>query len=346
MKFSHSFGASAALLLAPAVLAQPTEPSPTATNAAPSCTASLIATICDYKEPGPEFAVASSGRDHCLEYCNEHQPCNFVIFRLGNPYTGVGTCWLYPDESFDPSLGSEACGDLSLQVYGKPTCAGTPTEPSGCAATASPSAVAAVCDYPPPGDCINSCSASLSASNCLRQCAESDECAFVVFNPHNPSNSPHASGSCWMYPDGKYDPEAAGTCGGDAPEQYVYNNTCPRPPRVSPSASRSPSRSTAAVSDSESPSRTGDSDNSEPSRTGGPATSENSSDDGDDDSTNVSNDSVSEDSVSEDSVSEDSDTDGNGGSGRRGRNSAPATPLSLTVPLAVGLTVVFWQGFA
>lgn len=92
------------LALAPAVLAQGlrqatggVEPTavvqqyPTPTPEVSSCTANLITTLCDYKEPGSAFAVASSGKAMCWEYCNEHQPCNFVIFVAGNPYTGTGT---------------------------------------------------------------------------------------------------------------------------------------------------------------------------------------------------------------------------------------------------------------
>lgn len=200
---------------------------PTPTPEVSNCTANLITTLCDYKKPGPAFAIASSGKAHCWEYCNSHQPCNFVIFAAGNPYTGTGTCWLYPDEQFDKSLGEEGCDYLS--IYDKPMCAELTPTSGACTATASPSAVASICDYPTPDDnCWSSCSASDGASNCLSQCAESDSCSYVVFNPRTEDLSPFSSGTCWMYPNGTYDATKAGSCSGK-PEQYVYENPCPKP---------------------------------------------------------------------------------------------------------------------
>jgi hypothetical protein len=234
-----SFWAPIALLSAPVVLAQglrqatggvtPTAAVPwypTPTPEASNCTASLVTTLCDYKKPGPEFAVASSGKAHCWEYCNAHGPCNFVIFAAGNPYTGTGTCWLYPGESFDKSAGTSGCDYLS--VYNKPECAAATPTSGACTATASPSAIASVCGYPTPDDsCFYSCAASDGASNCLSQCAESESCSYAIFNPHNPSNSPYASGTCWKYPNGTYDASKATKCSG-APEQFVYENPCPK----------------------------------------------------------------------------------------------------------------------
>lgn len=266
MKSTH-FWASLAIAQAPLIFAQGlrqatggVEPTttvqwyPTPTPEVSNCTASLITTLCDYKEPGSAFAVASSGKAHCWEYCNTHQPCNFVVFATGNPYTGTGTCWLYPDETFDKSAGTTGCDHLS--VYDKPTCS-VPTPTSGaCTATASPSAVASVCAYPTPDDnCFYSCSASDGATNCLSQCAESDSCSYVVFNPHNDDNSPFASGSCWMYPNGTYDATKASTCSG-APEQFVYENPCPKQ-----SSSSSPLGSASASSGGSTPTATGSSNN-------------------------------------------------------------------------------------
>jgi hypothetical protein len=231
------FWASIALLRAPAVLAQSTRTSATSTTntaAAPSCTASLIASLCSYPEPGPEFAVAIESRASCWDYCNAHPPCSFVIFSAGNPNTGTGTCWLYPGQTFDASKGSSNCGSPSLSVYSQPVCAGGSATTSGaCAATATPSAVASVCGYPPPGDCFYDCTASEGAPDCLSQCAKADSCSYVVFNPHNPSNSPYASGTCWIYPNGTYSAGSVTTCSG-APQQFVYDNLCPKP---SPSSS-------------------------------------------------------------------------------------------------------------
>ncbi|KAL7958025.1 hypothetical protein V8C34DRAFT_284112 [Trichoderma compactum] len=241
------FWASIALLRVLPVLAA-TTPTPTSTSAASTCTASLVASLCDYPEPGPDFAVASDGRAFCWEYCNAHPPCSFVIFAEGNPYTGTGTCWLYPGENFDASAGSSDCGNPYLSVYGEPVCngKGTPTSgSSGCAATATPSAIASVCGYPTPDDdCFSSCSASGGATDCLSQCAKADSCSYVVFNPHNPDNSPYASGTCWMYSNGTYDAGAATTCKG-APEQFVYKNPCPKP---SHSSSSAPASSTGTTS--------------------------------------------------------------------------------------------------
>ncbi|UKZ52903.1 hypothetical protein TrVGV298_006689 [Trichoderma virens] len=167
-------------------------------------------------------------------------PCNFVIFAAGNPLTGTGTCWLYPGESFDVSAGSSDCANPYLSVYGQPVCPGSGTPTSGnCAATATPTAVASVCGYPtPPDNCFSTCTASEGASDCLSQCAKADSCSYIVFNPHNPDNSPYSLGTCWMYPSGSYDAGAATTCSGP-PEQFVYNNVCPKPSPSSSSASSS-----------------------------------------------------------------------------------------------------------
>ena len=245
--------ASIALLI-PAVLAESTTTatSTTAAAATPSCTASLTTRLCDYEKPGPSFAVASSGREHCWGYCDAHPPCDFVIFAEGNPYLGTGTCWLYPGESFDESKGATTgCSNPYLYVYDKPECTGgTPTTTSGaCTATETPSAVASVCGYPTtPGGCWDSCSASTGATDCLSQCAERESCSYVVFNPHNGNNSPYASGSCWMYSNGTFDAGSASECSGD-PEQFVYENPCPKPSAsasASASSSSSPSSSSAA----------------------------------------------------------------------------------------------------
>lgn len=225
------------------------EPTPEVSN----CTANLITQLCEYKKPEYGTAVASSGYKHCWEYCNGHQPCEFVIFVKGNPYTGTGTCWLYPGEKFDKSLGKEGCDYLS--VYDKPTCAADPAAPTptngGCAATASPSAVAEVCDYPNPEDnCWSSCAASSGASHCLSMCAQADKCNFAIFNPRTDGMSQYQSGTCWMYPNGTYDASKAGKCSGKT-EQYVYENPCPKSgakegPSASGTTSVSPSASASA----------------------------------------------------------------------------------------------------
>ncbi|KAL2847873.1 hypothetical protein BJY01DRAFT_234141 [Aspergillus pseudoustus] len=228
MKIS-SFWASVALL-APRALATTSASSTTSSAAAEAtCTA---------------FAVASYGRSYCWDYCNDHPPCAFVIFAAGNPYLGTGTCWLYPGETFDENKGDSDCANPWLSVYDKPECpTATTTTPGACAATETPSAIASVCNYPTPDeDCFYDCAASSGAVHCLSMCAERDSCNYVVYNPHNPINSPYASGTCWMYPNGTYDASAASECSGD-PEQYVYNNVCPKP---SPSSSSSVSSSSAS----------------------------------------------------------------------------------------------------
>lgn len=249
-----------ALLHVPGLLAEPTATvtttaSTTTTSEEPSCTASLITTLCDYSEPFR--AVASSGKGHCWDYCNENQPCDFVIFAAGNPYTGTGTCWVYPGESFDESKGTtEGCDNPYLSVYDKPVCEGpSTTTPGACSATASPSAVASVCGYPAPEDCFNDCKASLGATHCLSLCAQSDSCNYAVFNPLGETNSPYESGNCWIYADGEYDAEAAEACGSEGPEQYVYDNVCPKPSTVSTSTP-------SATTESDADSATGDADSS------------------------------------------------------------------------------------
>ncbi|CEJ90370.1 hypothetical protein VHEMI06159 [[Torrubiella] hemipterigena] len=239
MKF-NALWAMTALVSAPAVLAD----APSAT-----CSAELIGKICDYTKPGSEFSVAAGSKEYCWDYCNAHKPCSFVIFAAGNPYTGTGSCLVYPGESYNPAKASTNCGNPTYSVYKEPTCTGgTPTNgPGACAATATPSAVASVCGYPEPSDCFSTCSASLSASDCLSQCAGKESCNFVVFNPHNPDNTPYSDGSCWMYTEGQFDPKAAKTCKG-GPEQFVYTNSCPKPPSGPKSSSAPKGTSSPAAS--------------------------------------------------------------------------------------------------
>jgi len=256
-----------ALLHIPSVIAEPTVTATTTTTTTtseePSCTASLITTLCDY--PEPFIAAASSGKAYCWDYCNENPPCDFVIFAAGNPYTGTGTCWVYPGETFDEAKGTtDGCSNPYLSVYGKPECkddAPSATVPGGgCAATASPSAVASVCGYPPPDDCFDSCKASSGAVNCLSLCAESEACSYAVFNPLG-TNSPYAPGNCWIFADGEYDAGKAGTCGSESPKQYVYNNVCPKPSTVSsssPSATSGSDGGSATKSDNASATGQGD----------------------------------------------------------------------------------------
>ncbi|OAG11171.1 uncharacterized protein CC84DRAFT_1158774 [Paraphaeosphaeria sporulosa] len=246
--------ASLALAHAPTVLSQGLRqatggPAPTLTStstaptASSTCTANLVTTLCDYPSPEPGTAVASSGKANCWEYCNAHPPCDFVIFAAGNPYTGTGTCWLYPGEKFDETKGETGCDYLS--VFDKPTCAGDAATPTSgaCEATASPSAIAEVCGYPEPDDkCWSTCAASSGAVDCLSQCAE-DDCAFAIFYTGEGGGSQYGSGTCWKYPNGTYDASKAGTCAGRT-EQYVYENKCPKKEAASSSsASSAPSAS-------------------------------------------------------------------------------------------------------
>ncbi|KAF3395739.1 hypothetical protein F1880_007296 [Penicillium rolfsii] len=244
-----AFWASVALFIPRAIAVSATSTtSTTSTAAAPTCTASLIASLCSYENPGA--AVAIESRAACWDYCNDHPPCNFVIFNAGNPTLGTGTCWLYPGGTYDPSKGSSSCtnsnGDASgdLSVYSKPVCSGgsATTTAGGCAATETPTAIASVCGYPQPDDnCFYDCTASDSAANCLSQCAKADSCSYVVFNSHDSNPSPYTSGTCWMYPNGTFNAQSATTCSG-APDQFVYKNECPKP-----STSSSSSHSSAAT---------------------------------------------------------------------------------------------------
>ncbi len=243
---------SIALLRVLAVLAQTTSTfaaSGTTSSAAPSCTApsSPVSAAIRHQvpnSPSPAMVEPSAGT-----IAMPIPPATLSSSPLATPYTGTGTCWLYPGESFDASAGSSDCANPSLSVYSQPVCSGNgaPTTSGACAATATPSAVASVCGYPTPGDCFSTCSASGSASDCLSQCVKADSCSYVVFNPHNPSNSPYASGSCWMYPNGTYDAGAATACSGQ-PEQFVYENLCPKPSPSSSSASSVTPPSSAAPS--------------------------------------------------------------------------------------------------
>ena len=317
MKTAAPFWVSIALPLlvtwAPAVLAEPTATSATSTAAAPSCTASLITSLCSYPEPGPDFAVAEYTTS-CWDYCNAHPPCNFVIFRTGNPNTGSGTCWLYPGESFDASKGSSNCANPILSVYSQPVCAGgsATTTAGACAATATPSAVASVCGYRAPADCFDDCIASEGASECLSECAEADSCSYVVFNAENPDNSPYASGNCWIFPNGTFDAGSTTACSG-APKQFVYDNVCPKP---SPSSSSLPSPSSSSLASSATaPSSGTGTAGAAPGSTSSAASGSNGSETAGNTTTSTTSDN---------------------------KNSAPAG-LSLTNPLAIGVAVLIWQ---
>ncbi|KAJ5633334.1 hypothetical protein N7490_009673 [Penicillium lividum] len=304
-----SFWVSIALVIPRALATSAT--STTSTAATPSCTSSLITSLCSYPEPGPDFAVASDGRAFCWDYCNANPPCNFVIFSAGNPLTGTGTCWLYPGETFDASKGSSNCDNPSLSVYNQPVCAGesATTTADACAATATPSAIASVCGYPAPSDCFDDCYASTGASNCLSLCAKADSCSYVVFNPHNPDDSPYASGTCWVYPNGTFNAESVTTCSGD-PEQFVYDNSCPKPSSSTSSVSSSATESPSAMessSDAETTDITLGSTISAATRSNGTETAGNTT----------------------------SSTDSS-------KNSAPAS-LSFTNPLAIGVAILIWQ---
>ncbi|KAJ5660019.1 hypothetical protein N7507_006470 [Penicillium longicatenatum] len=222
--------------------------STTSTATASTCTASLITSLCSYPEPDLDFAVAEDSRVSCWNYCNAHPPCDFVIFSAGNPTTGTGACWLYPGETFNATEGSSNCSNPTLSVYSQPVCAGgsATTTAGACTATATPSAIASVCGYPAPGDCFDDCIASTGAKDCLSQCATADSCSYVVFNPDNSGNSPYASGSCWIYPNGTFNAGSATTCSGD-PEQFVYKNLCPKPSTSSSSLSSSATESSSAT---------------------------------------------------------------------------------------------------
>ncbi|KAJ5359368.1 uncharacterized protein N7496_011781 [Penicillium cataractarum] len=199
-----------------------------------------MALLCDYPEPGADFEVAIESRASCWDYCNAHPPCNFVIFAAGNPTLGTGTCWLYPGETFDASKGSSNCSNPTLSVYNEPVYSGgSATTTSGAStATATPSAIASVCGYPAPSDCFYDCVASTGASSCLSECAKADSCSYVVFNAENSSDSPYASGTCWIYANGTFNAASATTCTG-SPDQFVYNNLCPKPSTSSSSGSSS-----------------------------------------------------------------------------------------------------------
>lgn len=210
------------------------------------CSASLIAELCDYPEPIKGTAVVSSGPEFCWQYCHDNQPCSFVIFEEGNPYTGSGNCLVYHDQEYDPSKATpDGCQHKGLSVYGKPSCEGdkaAATAEGACAATASPSAIAEVCGYPtPPGDCAtDGCIAAGGASDCLSFCAKAESCSYAIFNPGNEMHSEFYTGSCWIFPKGDYDSKKAKKCKGPV-EQYVYKNTCPKPkpkPKPKPSGSK------------------------------------------------------------------------------------------------------------
>ncbi|KAK3190674.1 hypothetical protein K4F52_003365 [Lecanicillium sp. MT-2017a] len=342
MKTNTPLRALFPLILAhtPAVLGKPVGPVPTTTSndVAPTCTAAQTISICDYPPPDYGFAAASSGKAHCQAYCEKVPPCNFAVFVAGNPYTGTGSCWTYPGLEYDPSKAESGCDHLT--VFIKPECHGgsegeeddgsaaatasktTPTYT--CAATESPSAVALdeVCDYPPPdADCYSNCAASGGAVQCLSQCAESQDCSFVVFNALNSAGNQYRDGNCWMYTNSTYDAGLAGTCK-DKPKQFVYKNDCPKPPPP-------PETTTSA--------------------TGSAATG--SSKDGSDKGGSGKDGSGKDGSGKDGSDKNGSGKDGSGGSGTAEADAASTTSsdswaptgLSVSHPLAIGAAVLALQ---
>ncbi|KAJ5933854.1 hypothetical protein N7454_006183 [Penicillium verhagenii] len=249
---STPFWVSSALLIpqALALAASATTSTTTSTTAAATCTASLITTLCSYTEPADGTAVASDGSAFCWDYCNANPPCSFVIFRLGDPYTGDGTCWLYPGETFDASEGTTDCDD-PIFPFALPLPPPLPQPPLLIPAPPlrPPSAVASVCGYPAPADCDSNCYASSGASNCMSICAKADACSYTVFNTNNEDYSPYGDGTCWVYPSGTYDASNATTCT-DNVYQYVYDNECPKPSTSSSSSSSSATGTAAATSGS------------------------------------------------------------------------------------------------
>ncbi|KAJ6781193.1 hypothetical protein PWT90_05970 [Aphanocladium album] len=214
-----------------------------------TCTANLLATLCDYPSSGSAFNVASGSPEHCWRYCYEHGQCNFAVFVKQNPFADTGgSCSIYPGRVFDKTLGEDGatCSHPLTYVYDAPKCEGVPTPsdgvPSACAAAVgTPSAVAEVCNYPAPSKtCFSECALASGASHCLSMCAKAEKCSYVVFYANNEAQSPFASGNCWMYPEGSYDSAKAGKCDGK-PNQFVYKNTCPPPPPKSTSTDSSPS---------------------------------------------------------------------------------------------------------
>lgn len=203
---------------------------PLALAAEPTCTANLVTKVCGYENT--VLAAAEGSREGCYELCDSEKygPCKFAIFSPGNPYLGDGTCWLYPDESFDPAKEQDkGCGNPYLEVYDKITCQNNPkqTPTALCPAAASPTPVAKVCGYKAPEDCDTTCIVSTGQTDCLNRCATADECAYVVFYTNNDAKSPWMSGNCWIYKDGKFDPKAVTACK-DKPDQYVFDPACPK----------------------------------------------------------------------------------------------------------------------
>ncbi|OBT57317.1 hypothetical protein VE04_01748 [Pseudogymnoascus sp. 24MN13] len=330
MNTAAPFWVSIALLV-PRALAAPADSS--AAAAAPSCTASLITSLCDYPSAGPEFSVAISSRASCWEYCNDHPPCNFAIFFAG--YL-VHRQWRL-------LAGWRLRRD------------------------ASPSAVASVCGYPtPPDNCQSSCYASSGSAHCLSICAKADSCNYAIFKAMSESKSPYSAGSCWIYTEGKFNPGLATACTG-SPDQFVYNNldnVCPKP---SPTSSSLASSATAHSSGTGTASATtgshgsggsggttgdttGSADGAATSSTGTETTG---------DTTGSSNGSGTSSNGSGTTGNTGSSTSSSGtnsnGTGTKSNGTetaaAPATTttnsaaagLSLTNPLAIGAAVLIWM---
>ncbi|PYH46491.1 uncharacterized protein BP01DRAFT_355504 [Aspergillus saccharolyticus JOP 1030-1] len=99
-----------------------TATTPTASACAATATPTAIASGCDYPAPGDCFdgCVASTGATNCLSLCAEAEACSYVVFNPHNddnsPYA-AGTCWIYPNGTFDASSLSTCSGDAAQYVY-------------------------------------------------------------------------------------------------------------------------------------------------------------------------------------------------------------------------------------
>lgn len=96
--------------------------SPTSGACAATATPSAVAEVCGYPEPEDKCfssCAASEGAAECLSQCAESD-CAYAIFYTGEDggsQYGSGTCWRYPDGTFDKSKAGTCTGKTEQYVY-------------------------------------------------------------------------------------------------------------------------------------------------------------------------------------------------------------------------------------
>lgn len=105
------------------VCSSPTTATATASACAATRTPSAVAEVCGYPPPDEVCfydCYASSGASNCLSICAEADSCSYAVFNPHNEnnsqYEG-GTCWVYPNGTYNADDTTICSGDAEQYVY-------------------------------------------------------------------------------------------------------------------------------------------------------------------------------------------------------------------------------------